>query len=154
VGVDAAEVIAQPVDIPEIVTTNTTTGHWGSNNSGGNQSSTIAPLVASSKAHTKHNQLISAIKSSSDSTSTAFATFLQPCQMTEQFEWRQCCMDCEEERARHGEECARHEEELHEMRRKESRWQEMVMQMAITGMMAYLGAKKPRDCDGQEPPVA
>jgi hypothetical protein len=30
----------------------------------------------------------------------------------------------------------------------------MVMQMAITGMMAYLGAKKPRDCDGQEPPVA
>jgi hypothetical protein len=54
----------------------------------------------------------------------------------------------------HEEECARHEKELHEMRRKES-WQQeqlsMVMQMAITGMTAYLGAKKPCDCDDHEP---
>jgi septum formation inhibitor MinC len=107
----------------------------------------MASSVASSKAHTKHNQLISAIESSLDSTSTVFATFLQQCQMAEEFEWRQCHMDCEEEHAG----C---EEESHEMRRKESRQLEQlatVMQMAITGMMAYLGAKKPRN--DQEPPL-
>jgi hypothetical protein len=73
--------------------------------------------------------------------------------MAEEFEWRQRRLDREEERARREEERARreeerarHEEELHEMRRKESRQQEqlsMVMQMAFTGMMVYLGAKKP-----------
>jgi Skp family chaperone for outer membrane proteins len=89
------------------------------------------------------------IESSSDSTSAAFATFHQQDQMAEEFEWRQRCIDLEEEHARH-------EEELHEMRRKGSQQQEqlsMVMQMDITGMMAYLGAKKPRDCDDQDPPA-
>jgi len=60
--------------------------------------------------------------------------------MAEEFEWRQRRLEREEE-------SARHEEELHEMRRKESRQQEqfsMLMQMAVTGMMAYFGAKKNR----------
>jgi hypothetical protein len=144
---DAVDVVAaveeepaQPVDVPAIVTattttaaTNTTAGRRASTNS-----STIAPSVASSKARTKHNQLISAIKSSSDSTSNAFYTFLQQRQMAEEFEWRQRHLEREEERARR-------KEELHEMRRKVSRHQEqlsMLMQMAVTGMMAYLGAKK------------
>jgi hypothetical protein len=44
----------------------------------------------------------------------------------------------------------------YEMRRKEMRQQEqlsMVMQMAITGMMAYLGTKKPRDHDDDNRPT-
>jgi len=130
----------QPVDVPAIITANTTTdattttaGRRASNNS-----STIAPSVAGSKARTIHNQLISAIESSSDSTANAFATFLQQRQMAEEFEWRQRRLEREEERSKH-------EEELHEMRRKESRQQEqfsMLMQMAATGMMAYLEARK------------
>ena len=126
------------MDVPAIVTattataaTNATAGHRASTNS-----STIAPSVASCKARTKHNQLISAIESFSDSTSNAFSTFVQQRQMAEEFEWRQRRLEREEERAR----C---EEELHEMRRKESRQQEqfsMLMQMAVTGMMAYLRA--------------
>jgi len=137
------EETAEPVDVPAIITaatataaTNATAGCRASTNS-----STIAPSVASSKARTKHNQLISAIESSSDSTSNAFSTFLQQRQMAEEFEWRQRRLEREEERARR-------EEELHEMRRKESRQQEqfsMLMQMAVTGMMTYLGAKKPRN---------
>jgi len=128
------------VDVPAIVTattatatTNATAGRRASTNS-----STIAPSVASSKAQTKHNQLILAIESSSDSTANAFSTFLQQRQMAEEFEWRQHRLEREEERARR-------EEKLHEMRGKESRQQEqfsMLMQMAVTGMMAYLGAKK------------
>jgi hypothetical protein len=130
------------MDVPAIVTattataaTNDTAGRRASTNS-----STIAPSVASSKARTKHNQLISAIESSSYSTSDAFSSFLQQRQMAEEFEWRQRRLEREEE-------SARHEEELHEMRRKESRQQEqfsMLMQMAVTGMMAYFGAKKNR----------
>ena len=142
---------AQPGDVPAIITTTTAattsiTGCQASTNSASNQPSIIAPTVANSKAHTKHNQLILVIESSSDSTSNVFATFLQQRQMAEEFEWRQRRLDREEERARREEERARREEELHEMRRKESRQQEqlsMVMQMAFTGMMVYLGAKKP-----------
>ena len=133
---------AQPVDVPGIVTattataaTNATAGRWASTNS-----STIAPSVASSMARAKHNQLISAIELSSYFTSDAFSSFLQQRQMAEEFEWRQRRLEREEE-------SARREEELHEMRRKESRQQEhfsMLMQMAVTGMMAYFGAKKNR----------
>jgi len=139
------EETAEPVDVPAIITaatataaTNATAGNATAGGRASTNSSTIAPSVASSKARTKHNQLISAIESSSDSTSNAFSTFLQQHQMAEEFEWRQSHLEQEEERARR-------EEELHEMRRKESRQQEqfsMLMQMAVTGMMAYLGAKK------------
>jgi hypothetical protein len=82
------EDLAQPVDVPTIVTatiatnaTATTAGHRASTNS-----STIAPSVASSKTKTKHNQLILAIESSLDSTSNALMTFLQQPQMAEEFE--------------------------------------------------------------------
>jgi len=142
------EETAEPVDVPAIITaatataaTNATAGNATAGGRASTNSSTIAPSVASSKARTKHNQLISAIESSSDSTSNAFSTFLQQRQMAEEFEWRQRRLEREEERARR-------EEELHEMRRKESRQQEqfsMLMQMAVTGMMTYLGAKKPRN---------
>ncbi len=40
--------------------------------------------------------------------------------MAEEFEWRQRRLDREEERARH-------EEELHEMRKKDNRWQEQLL---------------------------
>jgi hypothetical protein len=131
---------AQPEDVPAIITASTATAATTSTagRRASTNSSTIAPSVASSKARTKHNQLISAIESSSDSTANAFSTFLQQRQMNEEFEWRQRRLEREEERARR-------EEELHEMRRKESRQQEqlsMLMQMAVAGMMTYLGAKK------------
>ena len=55
-------------------------------------------------------------------------------------------MECEEEWMRQEEECARCEEEIHELRRKESRQQEqmsMAIQAAMAGLMAYWGSKKP-----------
>jgi len=58
----------------------------------------------------------------------------------------------EEGRARREEERLRREEELHEMRRKESRQQEersMLFQLAMTGLLAYLGMKKKEDDDGK-----
>jgi hypothetical protein len=77
--------------------------------------------VATSKARTQQNKLVGAIESSADSISAAFASFMQQRQMAEDFKWRQRHLKCEEERARREEEWSCHEEELHEMRRKESR---------------------------------
>jgi hypothetical protein len=61
--------------------------------------------------------------------------------MPEEFELRQQHLEWEEARARR-------EEELHKMRRKESKQEEqrnMLFQLAITGMMAYFGANKKKD---------
>jgi hypothetical protein len=58
--------------------------------------------------------------------------------MAEEFEWKQRRLEMEEA-------CARHEEELHELQRKESRQQEQMnnlFQLAMTGIMAYMGIKK------------
>jgi uncharacterized protein (DUF2336 family) len=94
--------------------------------------------VATSKARTQQNKLVGAIESNADATSAAFASFMQQRQIAEDIEWRQRRLEREEERARR-------EEELHEMRRKESRQQEqmsMAFQLALTGLMAYLGMKR------------
>ena len=112
----------------------------------GQVSSTIAASVQSSKARTRQNQLIGSIEASSNATSNAFDTLLQQRQLSEEYEWRQRRLDREEERARREEDRLRREKELHEMRRKESRQQEQLstlLQMAVTGMMAYFGMQKP-----------
>ncbi len=108
--------------------------------------------MATSKARTQQNKLVDAIESNADATSGAFASLMQQQQMMEDFEWRQCRLEREEERARREEERARREEELHEMRRKESRQQEqmsMAFQLVLTGFMAYVGMK--RDPDDKDP---
>jgi hypothetical protein len=105
------------------------------NTSTGNMAS-----IANSKAKTKNNLLTSAITASSDATTNAFGALLQQCQMAEEFEWMQCRLEHEEERLRCEEEQARREEELHEMRCKESSQQEQMnqlFQLAMTGLMGY-----------------
>jgi hypothetical protein len=82
----------------------------------------------------------SAIETATSSNNNAFAAFLQQRQMLEEFDMRQRHLEREEARA-----CR--EEELHEMRRKESKQEEqrnMLFQIALTGMMAYFGVQKER----------
>jgi hypothetical protein len=103
-------------------------------------------------ARTQQNKLVGAIESNADATPAAFASFVQQWQMAEDFECRQRRLEREEERARREEERSHHEEELHEMWRKESRQQEqmsMAFQLALTGLMTYLGTK--RDPDDKDP---
>jgi hypothetical protein len=91
-----------------------------------------------SRAKTRQNQVASAIEATSTSANASFAALLQQRQMTEEFEWKQRRFEMEEARARR-------EEELHELRRKESRQQEQMnnlFQLAMTGIMAYIGTKK------------
>jgi hypothetical protein len=93
------------------------------------------------------------------SSNNTFAALLQQRQLSEEFEMRQRRLEREEERQRREEERARREEErlrreeeVHEMRRKESRQQEersMLFQLAMTGLIAYLGIKKKEDDDGK-----
>jgi len=110
-------------------------------NSGGSSGplSTLASVSASqSRARTRQNVISSAIETATSSNNNAFAAFLQHKQMSEEFELRQRCREREEARAHR-------EEELHEMRRKESKQEEqrnMLFQLAITGMMAYFGVQK------------
>jgi hypothetical protein len=135
---------ATPV-VPTIVTTTPRRSSAGSSHNG-QVSSTIPASVQSSKARTRQNQLIGSIEASSNATSNAFDTLLQQRQLLEEYEWRQRRLDREEERARQEEDRLRREEEMHEMRQKESRQQEQLstlMQMALTGMMAYFGMQKP-----------
>jgi hypothetical protein len=94
--------------------------------------------IVASQAKTRQNQVASAIEAMSSSTNASFSDFLQQRQMAEVFEWKQRRLEREEARARH-------EEELHELRCKESRQQEQMnnlFQLAMTGMMVYMGMKK------------
>jgi len=122
--------------------------------------STLASVsVAQSKGRTRQNIIVSAIDSATSSSNNTFAALLQQRQLSEEFEMRQRRLEREEERARREEgrarreeERLRREEELHEMRRKESRQQEersMLFQLAMTGLLAYLGMKKKEDDDGK-----
>jgi hypothetical protein len=122
--------------------------------------STLASVsIAQSKGRTRQNVIISAIDSATSSSNSTFAALLQQRQLSEEFEMRQRRLEreeeraCrEEERARREEERLRREEELHEIRRKESRQQEersMLFQLAMTGLLAYLGMKKKEDDDGK-----
>jgi len=91
-----------------------------------------------SRAKTRQNQVASAIEATSTSANASFSALLQQRQMAEEFEWKQRRFEMEEARARR-------EEELHELRRKESRQQEQMnnlFQLAMTGIMAYMGTKK------------
>ncbi len=75
--------------------------------------------------------------------------------MVEEFEWKQWCLEGKEECAGWEEEHYRHEEELHEMRRKKSRQQEqmnMAFWLVLTGIMSYWGMMRPHD--DKDPPVA
>ena len=122
--------------------------------------STLASVsVAQSKGRTRQNVIVSAIDSATSSSNNTFAALLQQRPITEEFEMRQQHLEREEERVRREEERARREEErlcreeeLHEMQRKESRQQEersMLFQLAMTGLLAYLGMKKKEDNDGK-----
>ena len=94
--------------------------------------------IVGSRAKTRQNQVASAIEATSSSTNTSFSAFLQQRPMTEEFEWKLRRLEMEEARAKR-------EEELHELRRKESRQQEQMnnlFQLAMTGMMACMGMKK------------
>jgi hypothetical protein len=94
--------------------------------------------IVGSRAKTRQNQVASAIEATSSSTNASFSAFLQQRPMTEEFEWKLRRLEMEEARAKR-------EEELHELRRKESRQQEQMnnlFQLAMTGMMAYMGMKK------------
>jgi len=91
-----------------------------------------------SRAKTRQNQVASAIEATSTSANASFSALLQQRQMAEEFEWKQRRFEMEEARARR-------EEELHELRRKESRQQEQMnnlFQLAMTGIMVYIGTKK------------
>jgi hypothetical protein len=93
--------------------------------------------IVGSRAKTRQNQVALAIEATSSSTNASFSAFLQQRQI-EEFEWKQRRLEMEEARARH-------EEELHELQRKESRQQEHMnnlFQLAMTGIMAYMGMKK------------
>jgi hypothetical protein len=93
--------------------------------------------IVLSRAKTRQNQVALAIEATSSSTNASFSAFLQQRQI-EEFEWKQRRLEMEEARARH-------EEELHELQRKESRQQEHMnnlFQLAMTGIMAYMGMKK------------
>jgi len=95
--------------------------------------------IITSHTKTKQNQVVSAIESMANAANNSFATFLQQKQMSEEFEWKQRRLEMEEARAKH-------EEELQELQRKESRQQEQmnnVLQLAMTGMMVHMGMKKP-----------
>jgi len=94
--------------------------------------------VIGSRAKTRQNLVASAIEATSTSANASFSALLQQRQMAEEFEWKQRRFEMEEARARR-------EEELHELRRKESRQQEQMnnlFQLAMTGIMAYMGTKK------------
>jgi len=94
--------------------------------------------IVGSRAKTRQNQVASAIEATSSSTNASFSAFLQQRPMTEEFEWKLRRLEMEEARAKR-------EEELHELRRKESRQQEQMnnlFQLAMTGMMACMGMKK------------
>jgi len=94
--------------------------------------------IIGSRAKTRQNQVESAIEAPSSSANASFSALLQQRQMAEEFEWKQRRLEMEEARARH-------EEELHELRRKESRQQEQMnnlFQLAMTGIKAYMGMKK------------
>ena len=75
--------------------------------------------IVGSRAKTRQNQVASAIEATSSSTNASFSVFLQQRQMAEEFEWKQRRLEMEDARARH-------EEELHELQRKESRQQEQM----------------------------
>jgi hypothetical protein len=94
--------------------------------------------IIGSRAKTRQNQVASAIEATSSSANASFSALLQQRQMAEEFEWKQRRLEMEEARARR-------EEELHELRRKESRQQEQMnnlFQLGMTGIMAYMGMKK------------
>ena len=84
----------------------------------------------------------------------AFESYFQQRQAAEEFEWKQQRMErnlAEEwHKEERDEDCRSHEEEMHEMRMKESRQQQqisMMLQFAMTGMMSYMGMKFPSNND-------
>jgi hypothetical protein len=104
--------------------------------------------------------ITSAILQASNQTRTLFEQYILSKQMTEEYKWKQHKMvwiflkqQCREERE---EDRKRREEELHEMKLKESRQQHQQMNnllqfaMAV-GMMAFVRAKFPQNDDSKPP---
>jgi len=156
-----AAVITQP-EQPEthnnqqqLVTTATQRDRRASGGSSGHLSTLASVSVAQSKARTRQNVISSAIETATTANNAAFASLLQQKQMSEEFEARQRRIEREEARARR-------EEELFELRQKELKMEEqryrqeeqrnMMFQLALTGIMAYFGAKAKEDNDNKKPP--
>jgi hypothetical protein len=93
--------------------------------------------------------ITSAIQQATDQTKTSFEQYLLSKQMAEKYEWKQRRMEwdfLEQQRREEREEdrMMRWEEELHEIKLKESRQQQQMnnfLQFAMTGMMAFMGVK-------------
>jgi hypothetical protein len=102
--------------------------------------------------------ITSAILQSSNQTRTLFEQYILSKQMAEEYKWKQHKMvwifleqQCWEE---HEEDRKRREEELHEMKLKESRQQQQMnnlLQFAMAGMMAFVRAKFPQNDDSKPP---
>ncbi len=89
---------------------------------------------------------------------SSFEQFILSKQMAEEFEWKQRRIEREmleqQRREEREEDRKRHAKELHEMRLKESRQQEQLnnlLQIAVTGMMAYMTAKHQNANDDSKP---
>jgi len=156
-----AAIITQPEQPAEALnnqqqlgTAATTRERRASAASGGHLSTLASVSVAQNRARTRQNVISSAIDSATTANNSVFSTFLQQKQMQEEFELRQRRIEREEARARR-------EEELFELRRKERRQEEqrnrleeqqnMMFQLAMTGIMAYFGLKKDNDDDKKRP---
>jgi hypothetical protein len=106
--------------------------------------------------------ITSALKQASEQTKRSFEQFLIQKQMSEEFEWKQRRFEREMLEQQHKEECEeehrRREEELQERNLKEDRQEYQMntfLQLAMTGMMAYMGVKLPKnddDSDNRKPP--
>jgi hypothetical protein len=128
---------------------------------------TVAPDIRSiTSRRTKTNMLTSAINNASDSTKSSFEQFLLSKQMAEEFDMKQRRMEREylelrrqeereedrkrreqereDERLRREDERKRREEEREDEKRRRDDMREQMnsfLQFAVTGMMAFMGAK-------------
>jgi hypothetical protein len=124
--------------------------------SSGHLSTLASVSVAQNRARTRQNIISSAIDNATTANNSAFSAFHQQKQMQEEFELWQHQIEREEARARR-------EEVLFEFRRKEIRQEEqrnrleeqrnLMFQMAMTGIMAYLGMRKDKDDDKKHPGI-
>jgi hypothetical protein len=145
--------------VPETINTSVS-GRRSSNVSGisaTNQSITAAASLNNKK--TRGNIITSAIQQATEQTKSSFEQFILSKQMAEEFEWKQRRIEREmleqQRREEREEDRKRRAEELHEMRLKESRQQEQLnnlLQIAVTGMMAYMTAKHQNANDDSKPP--
>ncbi len=122
-----------------------------------NLSTAAAPTLNNKK--TRGNIITAAIQQATEQTKSSFKQFIISKQMAEEFEWKQRRIEWDlleqQHREEREEDRRRRAKELHEMRLKESRQQEQfnnLLQIAMTGMMAYMTASQQKKDDESKPP--